>query len=102
MSSALAETEKRILLSSTNDIRTCGELKARLLECLKEPCALSLDACAFETGDITFVQILISAARTAETLGGNMEIVNAGPAFTALLERCGCGPDTLRLRSPEQ
>lgn len=102
MSSELAESNVPILLSSTNDIRTCGALKARLVECLKERCTLSLDAGAFEAGDITFVQILIAAAKSAEELGGGMEIVNAGPAFTALLERCGCDLATLRLRSPEQ
>lgn len=102
MSSALAETERCILLPPTNDIRTCGELKARLGDGLKGSCVLSVDAGAFETGDITFVQLLISAAKTAAGLGGRVEIANAGPAFTALLERCGCDADTLRLRSREQ
>lgn len=102
MSSALAEEEGCILLSSENDIRTCNELKARLMDRLRERCALSLDAGAFESGDITFVQILISAARTAEQVGGTVDIVNASPAFTALLERCGFDAGTLRHRSRQQ
>lgn len=102
MSSALGEDEGRIFLSPTNDIRTCGELRARLMDGLRERRALCLDAGAFETGDITFVQILISAARTAEGLGGTLDIVKASPAFTAFLERCGFDADTLRHRSREQ
>ena len=102
MSSALSETERHIPLPPTNDIRTCSQLKDLLADCLKQPCALSVDAGAFETGDITVVQILISAAKTAERLGGSMTIANPSPAFTALLERCGCDADTVRLRSREQ
>lgn len=92
MSATSTETARRIHLPPANDIRTCGQLKDRLAECLSNKFPLILDADAFQSGDITFVQTLISAAKTAERWGVRMEIANAPPVFTALLERCGLGP----------
>lgn len=92
MSATSTEAARRIHLPPANDIRTCGQLKDRLAECLNSKCAPILDASAFQSGDITFVQTLASAAKTAEKLGVRMEITNAPPAFAALLERCGLAP----------
>ncbi len=102
MAPFLVETERYIPLPTMNDIRTCGELKNRLAECLGNKCVLLLDAEYFQSGDITFVQILASAVKTAEKMGARLEVANANPAFTALLERCGLDADALGLRSREQ
>lgn len=91
MSAPSTKAERGIHLPPANDIRTCGQLKDRLAECLSSKCPLIIDADAFQSGDITFVQTLISAEKTAEKLGVHMEITNAPPAFAALLERCGLG-----------
>lgn len=102
MSSLLPKAQMPIPLPATVDIRTCGQLKDCLVECLNSRSGLMLDAGAFQSGDITFVQVLLSAAKTAERLGVSMEIANVGPAFVALLNRCGVDADALRLRSREQ
>lgn len=91
MSAISTEVDRRIDLPPANDIRTCGQLKNRLAECLSSKCILILDVGAFQSGDITFVQTLVSAVKTAARLGGRLEITNAPPAFAALLERCGLG-----------
>lgn len=92
MSATSTEAARRIHLPPANDIRTCGQLKNRLAECLSTKCPLILDADAFQSGDITFAQTLISAAKTAERWGVRMEIANAPPALAALFERCGLAP----------
>lgn len=89
--------EQSIHIHDVSDIRNCGQLRDRIAECLNNKRPLILDVSTFQSGDITFVQTLISAAKTAETWGIRMEIMNAPPAFAELFERCGLGA---RLRAP--
>lgn len=76
-------------LDAVVDIRNIGELADRMKACIAGTAAVDLDAGAFESGDVTLVQVLVSAGKTAAERGGNFRIVNAGPALVALLDRCG-------------
>ncbi len=76
-------------LDAAVDIRNIGELADRIKACIAGAMAVVVDAEAFVSGDVTLVQVLAAAGRTAAERGISFKVVNAGPGLTALLDRCG-------------
>jgi|AGTN01.1.fsa_nt_gi hypothetical protein len=83
------ESDGIVPLPATQDIRTCVDLARRLAAELKPGRVVVVDAGAFQAGDVTLVQTLVAARRTAELMEARIEITHAPPALAALLERCG-------------
>lgn len=118
-----------ITLSQVNDIRTCDDFHQQMMrsvialhqagqnvsptetappsfpETVPGDIAtgdIILDAAPFEAGDVTCLQILLSAAKLTERFGGKLHVLHANPAFMALLSRCGIVPQTCGLHFPQE
>lgn len=76
-------------LAAAVDIRNIGELADRIKACIAGATALDVDAQALVSGDVTLVQVLAAAGKTAAERGIPFRVVNAGPDLAALLDRCG-------------
>ncbi len=78
-----------VSLAAAVDIRNIGELADRLKGCLAGTMDVDVDAQALVSGDVTLVQVLAAAGRTAAERGVSFRVVNAGPGLAALFDRCG-------------
>lgn len=78
-----------VSLAAAVDLRNIGELADRIKASIARASAVDVDAQAFVSGDVTLVQVLAAAGKTAAERGVSFRIVNVGPGLTALLDRCG-------------
>jgi len=78
-----------VSLAAAVDIRNIGELADRIKACIAGATAVDVDAQAFESGDVTLIQVLAAAGKAAAERGISFKIVNAGPGLAALFDRCG-------------
>ena len=78
-----------IRLGCAQTLGTCRDLAARLRHRLQAGSAVVVDAAEFVEGDITAVQVLLAARRTATAIGCSFTVVNPSPGFIALQRRSG-------------
>lgn len=78
-----------VSLAAAVDIRNIGELADRIKACIAGATAVDVDAQDLVSGDVTLIQVLAAAGKTAAERGISFRIVNAGPNLAALLDRCG-------------
>lgn len=64
---------------------------ATLVEALRNPGPLTLDLSAVEQADISFVQLLVSAARTAAARGATYRLAAISEPLAAAFARAGLG-----------
>lgn len=70
-------------------IRNAREVAGRIAECLRSGRDITIDAAGIESGDVTLIQILVAARKSAARRGRRLEIEAPSPALTALMRRCG-------------
>ncbi|MCJ2127071.1 STAS domain-containing protein [Methylobacterium sp. J-077] len=73
-------------------LRTAQALRADLLAALDGASGLALDCAAIETVDVTFVQLVVAAAKSAASRGTNLDLINRPDAVTAAFRRAGIAP----------
>lgn len=78
-----------LALAAISDIRSCVEFRQQVIDSQDSAGSVVIDAGALQSGDVTCIQILVAAAKSAQRLGGAVEVINAGPAFMGMLSRCG-------------
>lgn len=81
--------ETTFALAPTNTIQSACELAEQVGALLHTGGDVVIDAGKVDVADITLVQILLAARRTATAIGCRYSIINPSPAFVALLHRCG-------------
>ena len=83
----------RIALGDNLDISVCEGLQSQLQEGLRAADRVVLDLAGATSVDISFLQILVAAQRTAERAGRSLALAEppAGALATALA-RCGFSP----------
>lgn len=79
----------RLTLLPVQDIKSCTALANEIAERLRADGCVTIDASAFASGDITFVQTLFAARKAAEALGGTVRMDHGNAAIAALFGRCG-------------
>ncbi|SBW12214.1 hypothetical protein KL86APRO_20500 [uncultured Alphaproteobacteria bacterium] len=70
-------------------IKNVRQVSDRISEILLAGRDLSIRAADLESGDVTLVQILIAARKSAAERGCRVCVEDPSPALTALLRRCG-------------
>lgn len=70
-------------------IRTTRALQGEMIAALAETPALTLDCAGVERADITFVQIVLSAARTADRQAKRLALANLSAVTAAAFQRAG-------------
>lgn len=81
--------KERVTIDAAQSIKTCRAVAEDIAGKLHPGNILVVDVSAFQTGDITFVQTLISARKSAGIMGARLDITPANAALKALFERCG-------------
>ncbi len=81
--------EDIVVLSSAQTIRTCQEFADQLRERLSSAKRVVVDAAELAEGDVTLIQVLLAARKSATSIGCDFEIVNPSAAFLALVRQCG-------------
>lgn len=76
-------------LIGAHSIETCPALIAEIAAHICPNGMVTVLADRFASGDITIVQALVAARKSAEAVGCGFEIGDPSPAFVALLERSG-------------
>lgn len=80
-------------LENIQTLRTIDATKALLEECLRPSGAVVLHCAQIEEADLSFVQLLLSARKTAERLGATLRLAGVPAALRDVLERCGVADD---------
>ncbi|MCJ2091863.1 STAS domain-containing protein [Methylobacterium sp. J-072] len=73
-------------------LRTAQALQADLLAALDGASGLALDCAAIETVDVTFVQLVVAAARSAAPRGVTLDLINLPDIVAAAFRRAGFAP----------
>lgn len=78
-----------LVLDPAVTIRNAREVAERISGLLVPGRDLAIRAADLETGDVTLVQILVAARKTAAERGCRLRVDDPSPALTALMRRCG-------------
>jgi hypothetical protein len=79
-----------IMLSGVRTVRTAEQSHSVLLEALRSASPISLDCSEITETDVSFVQLLLSARKTAAEYGRDLALANpAGGVLLGVLERGG-------------
>jgi len=73
------------------DVRNVREHHAMILDALRDRDDLGIDASGVEHADITFVQLLVSAAKTGEAARKRVRLVAVSDPLRAAFARAGLG-----------
>ncbi|MCJ2117922.1 STAS domain-containing protein [Methylobacterium sp. J-001] len=73
-------------------LRTAQALRTDLLAALEGAAGLVLDCAAIEAVDVTFVQIVVAAAKAAAARGAPLDLTNLPDAAAAAFRRAGLAP----------
>lgn len=73
-------------------LRTAQALQADLLAALDGAPGLLLDCAAVEKVDVTFVQLVVTAAKSAGARGATLDLTNPPDAVAAAFRRAGFTP----------
>jgi len=84
-----ANDDSCVRLGPSQTINTCRVLADQFRDSLQPGRTVVVDAAEFADGDITVVQILLAARRSATAIGCDIVIADPSPAFAALLRRSG-------------
>lgn len=76
-------------LHSECDVRTARERHAELIDAFLDRNEVEIDAGGVEHADVTLIQLLISAARTAEASQKRMRILSISEPLRSVLARAG-------------
>lgn len=91
-----------VALPPSVDIRSIGDFADKMKTHLAAATVVAINAEDFASGDVTLIQVLVSAGKAAVEQGGSFRIVNAGPALVALFDRCGIDATPLGLAHRQQ
>lgn len=75
-------------------LRTAQALRGDLLAALERASGLVLDCTAIETVDVTFVQLVVTAARSTASRGITLDLTNLTDPVAAAFRRAGFEPHT--------
>ena len=70
-------------------IRTARSLQGEMIAALVDATALTLDCARIERADVSFVQLVLSAAESAKRHAKDFAVVNVSPAAEAAFGRSG-------------
>ncbi len=73
-------------------VRTIRSLQGAMIAALADTTALTLDCAGIERADVSFVQIVLSAARAAKRQAKALAVVNLSPVAEAAFRRSGVAP----------
>ncbi len=76
-------------------IRTIRALRDDLTAALSDTPALTLDCAGVERADVTFIQLVLAAAKTAGRQGKSLALANLSPVSEAAFQRAGLPAHTL-------
>lgn len=89
-----------LALSGEQTVQRIGELKKQLLSALEETGRLAINLQDVARADLTFLQLLCSAHRTAQQSGKRMSVINISSAVVTAVTDAGfirnnmaCGQD---------
>ncbi len=82
-------SDNSVVLSPTHTIKNCCELAETLRERLSCGTSVTVDAAAVVEGDITLIQVLVAARKSATANGCDFTVANPSPAFVALVRQSG-------------
>jgi hypothetical protein len=71
----------RLRVSGAASVRIVGEVRGILLALLEEGRHVDLDLTDAQSADIAFLQLVVSARRSFDSLGRRLEIVDGGGAL---------------------
>lgn len=80
-----------LILKGALTIENVAELKSAVAEALEASTGLALEVADVETADLSCLQLLCSAHRTAVRDGKSLELRNAGDGFIAVMDAAGYG-----------
>jgi anti-anti-sigma regulatory factor len=103
MSSKNAPTSDRtIVLAGDLTLRTVEQTRRRLLDDMVEGHAITIDCADDATVDMTFLQVIIAARKTAQTNGIELRLARPAPVpVRMLLERAGLIGDDGQARAED-
>lgn len=83
------EESVELALGPSVTIRNVREVAERIAELLSTGRDITINAAETESGDVTLIQILVAARKSAAARGCRLAIEAPSPAFAALVRRCG-------------
>ncbi|MGY2052873.1 STAS domain-containing protein [Methylobacterium sp. JK268] len=83
---------KGLALTGPCGLKAAEALRETLIAALAEGGPLDIDGAGVERADIAFVQLLVSAQRTARARGGALRVTNLPDEASAVFLRAGVDP----------
>lgn len=74
------------------DLRSVQSLRDEMLAALDDTTAVTLDCGAVERADMAFVQLVLSAGRSAARRGSSLALANRTPGLDVAFHRAGFDP----------
>lgn len=84
-----SEGADTLLLENIQTLRTIDATRTALEERLHPAGDVVLDCSRIEEADLSFVQVLVAARKTADRLGARVRLADPSPVLRELLDRCG-------------
>ncbi|MCR6630963.1 MAG: STAS domain-containing protein [Magnetospirillum sp.] len=78
-----------LVLDPVQTLQTIEVTKDLLVQRVATTAGLVVDCSRIEEADVSIVQLLLSARKTAAQFGGALRLAALSPALRAVLERCG-------------
>jgi anti-anti-sigma regulatory factor len=86
---SLEQNSGRLALDPVQTLRTIEATRELLIQNIGKSAQLSLDCSAIDEADISLVQVLISARKTAQQYGTTLRLDAVSDALRSALERAG-------------
>ncbi len=83
------ESAVTLVLSGDSGLSCAGELRETLADALAKAMDLAVDAAAVTDADVSTVQLLCAAHRTAVKLGKRLELLNISEAISRVVRDAG-------------
>lgn len=84
---------RTVQLENIQTLRTIDATKALLEEQLDAASDITLDCSRIDEADLSFIQVVLSARKSAEWLGAGLRLVGVPAEVRAVVERCGAAED---------
>lgn len=79
----------RITIPETATIKNCPSLASEIRDAILPGEDVEISAEGFAVGDLTTVQIVLSAQKSATAVGCRLSVTNPSPDFRALFRQAG-------------